>query len=389
MLTDELTVFDIKYNEAMERLDNLLSMESSYISVKNYVDRYRLDKSQEKNSAKVSRTHGKSLPKDEKRKQIVDLFEIRRHEKKVQQFMNKNYLKNEIEWFKIREREDEHRNKYNYRPKYDGDTSLNNRDDLNNKNLIMKKFSNLATKVNIQKILSQKKLNQMKLSQINNKVSFNTNNYNYDDGIFIPYVEYSKIEGSPIISKITNNNRNNQKINRISKIVKNNSQNSIPKTNLYKNNNQNININRNININYSINFNSDRKNPKVLESQSSSKNKSKSALKNKDNIYNIEKRKPLEHKIDYLRQIRISKEKQGKIYGTESLFKNKKMMNDLELLNIHSKKCEEDAKKQELLMKVKGKKKYSNDDNIKLSNILVDSISTKLAILKHMSNQSN
>jgi hypothetical protein len=35
-------------------------------------------------------------------------------------------------------------------------------------------------------------------------------------------------------------------------------------------------------------------------------------------------------------------------------------------------------------MRVKGNKKYGNEDNVKLSNLLIDSISTKLAILNQI-----
>ena len=116
MLNDDLTVFDIKYNEGMERLNNLLSSENTTSSIKNYVERYRLDKSRENRiSQKNNNTsNNRNILKEDKRKQIVDLYEIRDHDKKVQHYMNKNYLKNEIEWFKIKKREDEHKNKYSY-----------------------------------------------------------------------------------------------------------------------------------------------------------------------------------------------------------------------------------------------------------------------------------
>ena len=45
MITDELTVFDVKYNEGMEKLNKLLSSESYSSSIKNFVERYKLDKS--------------------------------------------------------------------------------------------------------------------------------------------------------------------------------------------------------------------------------------------------------------------------------------------------------------------------------------------------------
>ena len=145
MLNDDLTVFDIKYNEGMERLNNLLSSENTTSSIKNYVERYRLDKSRENRiSQKNNNTsNNRNILKEDKRKQIVDLYEIRDHDKKVQQLINKNYLKNEIEWFKIKKREDEHKNKYNYnKTKFENDSSINqqdiNKDIIRNNNLKMK-----------------------------------------------------------------------------------------------------------------------------------------------------------------------------------------------------------------------------------------------------------
>ena len=134
MLSDELTVFDIKYNEGFERLNNLLSDNFFPNSIKNYVERYKLDKSRENRIAKknYNANNTNTILRDDKRKQIVDLYEIRDHDKKVQQLLNKNYLKNEIEWFNIKKREDEHKNKYNYnKTKFENDSSLT-RQDYNN-----------------------------------------------------------------------------------------------------------------------------------------------------------------------------------------------------------------------------------------------------------------
>ena len=113
MSENELSVFDIKFNEAMERLDSLFSLgeeTNSSFSIKSYIERYRLDKSLENRNSKNK--ENKKNQSDEKRKQIVDLYEIRNHEKKTKQYYNKNYLKNEIEWYKIKQREDEIKNKY-------------------------------------------------------------------------------------------------------------------------------------------------------------------------------------------------------------------------------------------------------------------------------------
>ena len=38
-------------------------------------------------------------------------------------------------------------------------------------------------------------------------------------------------------------------------------------------------------------------------------------------------------------------------------------------------------------MKIKGNKKYGNEDNVKLANFMIDSISTKLEILNQINSQ--
>ena len=433
MLTDELTVFDIKYNEGMERLNNLLSEESNFNSIKNYVERYKLEKSRENRISQKSNTNtNRNIFKDDKRKQIVDIYEIRDHDKKVQQFLNKNYLKNEIEWFKIKKREDEHKNKYNYnKSKYENDSSINrldnNKDIIRSNNIKMKKFSNLANKVNIDKIIQLKKLNQsqkqntnspQKSSDVIPTSSSNYNNYNMNDGIFIPYSEYLKNEmnnkNKINIKKV--NNFNPKKSEKIINNIKNNNpsqnknfnkqKNITSKNNLNLNNNnnmKNINTNKsNINIknikNNNLNNNINNKNIQSLsvnrnkesQSQENNKNRNKNTAPiNNDKRYKIDIRKPLDKKIDYLREKKTSQDRRVKIYESKQLFNDKKnVLNNIELLNYHSKKYEDEAKRQELLMRVKGNKKYGNEDNVKLSNLLIDSISTKLAILNQITTQN-
>ena len=431
MLTDELTVFDIKYNEGMERLNNLLSEESNFNSIKNYVERYKLEKSRENRISQKSNTNtNRNIFKDDKRKQIVDIYEIRDHDKKVQQYLNKNYLKNEIEWFKIKKREDEHKNKYNYnKSKYENDSSINrldnNKDIIRSNNIKMKKFSNLANKVNIDKIIQLKKLNQsqkqntnspQKSSDVIPTSSSNYNNYNMNDGIFIPYSEYLKNEmnnkNKINIKKV--NNFNPKKSEKIINNIKNNNpsqnknfnkqKNITSKNNLNLNNNmKNINTNKsNINIknikNNNLNNNINNKNIQSLsvnrnkesQSQENNKNRNKNTAPiNNDKRYKIDIRKPLDKKIDYLREKKTSQDRRVKIYESKQLFNDKKnVLNNIELLNYHSKKYEDEAKRQELLMRVKGNKKYGNEDNVKLSNLLIDSISTKLAILNQITTQN-
>ena len=426
MMADEITVFDIKYNEAFERLNNLLSDNYFPNSIKNYVERYKLDKSRENRIVKknYNTNNSNAILRDDKRKQIVDLYEIRDHDKKVQQLLNKNYLKNEIEWFKIKKREDEHKNKYNYnKSKFENDSSLT-RQDYNNEiirtnNLKMKKFSNLANKVNIDKIIQIKKLSQKNNSnskQKNKEELINSNNNINNEGIFIPYSEYLQFEKDNEINsarKINNKKMNNFNIKKTDKLnLKLNNTNSIKNIyqnlikNNYSENNQNIKINKknninnkNININnknnkISNNFNTNinveninKKRNKISQSQENKniKNKTNTLPMNNDIRYKIDIRKPLEKRIDYLRERKTSQGQRGKIYESKKIFKDRNdVLNNIDLLNFHSKNYEDKAKRQEQLMRVKGNQKYGNEDNVKLSNLLIDSISTKLAILNQI-----
>ena len=407
MSLDELTVFDIKYNEGIERLNDLLSSEAPPSGIKNYIERYKIDKSREKVIQKSNNTDNiGNIKKEEKRKQIVNIYEIRDHDKKVQQLFNKNYLKNEIEWFKIKKREDENKNKYNYNQlRFENDISFNKYDD--NKELIrannfkMKKFSNLANKVNIDKFMKIKKLNQnqnINTEQRRKEEITNNNIINkIKDGIFIPYSEYKQYEinnKANKIDKININKINDFYSNKLEKInIKNISQNNITNKNNNKTNNKNL-INKKKNSRNQIKKNNNKK--IIIQSTSSNKkrisqsqeNKSPSkntARKDINNRYKNDIRKPLDTKIDYLKERKASQEHRVK---TIKLYKSKKILNNIELLNLQSQKYEDKAKNQEQLMRIKGNKNYGNEDNVKLSNLLIDSITTKLAILNQISSKN-
>ena len=391
MAEEELTVFDIKFNEAMERLDSLFALgeETNSSSVKNYIERYRLAKSLEnRNSQKRENSKNQN---EEKRKQIVDLSEIRIHEKKTQQYYNKNYLKNEIEWYKIKQREDEIKYKYNNnynKQKYEEHKikkELSKEIMINNK-IKMKKFANLANKVNIEKFKQQKKMNKNNKNlnkeslTINNYESNDINNLN-DDGKFIPYSKYR--ENELITNKYKNKNKN-KIVNNINKI-------NVINTNKSEiiNNNKKIKPENKINNLLSQNIVNNKINIKnASDKKRIEKNKPLKPINN--NKYNIDIRKPSGEKIDYLRQIEKNKQEgKIKIYENKKLSKNKNnASNNIEILNYHSKNFEDRAKRQEQLMRVKGNSADRNEDNVKLSNLLIDSISTKLAILNQMATQN-
>ena len=368
MSEEDLTVFDIKYNESIERFNSLLSLEeeTNLNSIKNYIEKYHLEKSLQ-NRIK-NKENNKNNKTDEKRKQIVDLYEIRIHEKKTQQYYNKNYLKNEIEWFKIKQREDEIKNKYNsnYNKMKLNNDIINkeiSKEIIRNNKIKMKKFANLANKVNIEKIKQQKKLSKNK-DDLYQDDSID----NKDQGKFIPYNKYKEYN-------IQIRNRNKKEINKNKTNINTNKSETINNTN---NNKKIIKIENKINNHISQNINNIITNSKSLE-----KNK---PLKSLDNKNIIDKRKPSNEKIDYLKQFEKNKqENKIKIYENKKLKKNKNNPNNnIDILNYHCKNFEDKAKRQEQLMRVRGKSTDRNADNVKLSNLLIDSISTKLAILNQM-----
>ena len=347
-LGEEMTVFDIKYKEAMERLDSLYSTEedNNFNSIKNYIERFKLDRSIEnRNNQKKENSKGKS---DEKRKQIVDLYEIKIHEKKAQHYYNKNYLKNEIEWYKIKQREDEIKNKYNSnfnRQKYENDINQKelSKEIIRNNKIKMKKFSNLANKVNIEKFKQQKKM-MKNINNLKEELNIETKDENNNNGKFIPYSKYKENE--------LMNKRNKKAVNNINRInINTNKSETINFEKKIKppQNKINNNISQNIPNNNKINI--------KKENRIKSFDKNKQVKNEKD-----EKRKPLGTKIDYLKE--FEKKNQD-----------------------HSKNFEDKAKRQEQLMRIRGN--AMNEDNVKLSNLLIDSISTKLAILNQMSSQNS
>ena len=377
MSENELSVFDIKFNEAMERLDSLFSLgeeTNSSFSIKSYIERYRLDKSLENRNSKNK--ENKKNQSDEKRKQIVDLYEIRNHEKKTKQYYNKNYLKNEIEWYKIKQREDEIKNKYNNnynKQNIDDEFAKKELDKeiIRNNKLKMKKFANLANKVNIEKFKMQRKIN---INNINKDAATLNSNENNDEGKFIPYSKFREFEfnKNKIKNKIgININKTNINTNK-SEIINNKIRTrSQDKINNY--------LSQNINSHYNNKINIKKGNIRNY----SDKKKGLKPLNN--NKYNIDIRKPLDEKIDYLRQMEKNRpEGKIKIYENKKLAKNK---NNIELLNFHNKNLEDKAKRQEQLMRIKGNTYDRNEDNVKLSNLLIDSISTKLTILNQMASQ--
>ena len=374
---DDLSIFNTKFNEGMERIDSILSTDYNPKPIKNYLDRYKLEKSREERLLNKSK-NGRDIISAEKRKQIVDIYEIRKHEKKVQQYQYQNYLKNEIEWFKLKKREDEY--KYNMnKQKFQNDQLekiSNKKNEIKNNSIKKKEFSKLVNKVNIERLEKKRKLNSNSNNLNTNNENIN-DNQNFDEGEFIPYSEYEKaIKQNKEIYNINNKNNSKTPLKNLKKInenqtIKKNKVKSTPKKNVVISQD---NATKKITINSSI---------KTLKSNNNNNNNLCY------NRYNIDKRKPLDKPIDYLHNggEKIFKEPKRKIYETINLQKDKnKYLKNVELLNYESKKYENKALRQEELMRVKGK--INSEDNSKLSNLLIDSISAKLALLNQMTNNS-
>ena len=401
MSIDELTVFDIKYNEGMERLNNLLSKDYSSNFIKNYVEGYKIDKSKEKIIFQKGNNtdYNRNIKKEEKRKQIVDIHEIREHNKKFQQLINKNYLKNEIEWFKIKKREEENKNKYNYnKSKIENDLSMTrydeNKEIIRVNNLKMKKFSNLANKVNIDRIMKIKKLNQNINKDQKNKetISYNyvSNIKDFNDGIFIPYSEYKQIEmnNNNKINKININQIRNYNPNKSEKINIKKINSNKNKINIKNNQNQIINKSKSV-INHQTINKKNNNNNNINKIQDLHFNQNRITISQGKEINN--RRNAYQKKIDNINKIKgrkISKENRISKNEEKILFKDdKNILNNIEYLNFKSKKYEDKAKNQEQLMRIKGNKNYRNEDNVKLANFMIDSISTKLKILNQITSQ--
>ena len=245
---EELTLFDIKYNEAMERLDSLFSLEketnSSSIKYYYYIERYNLDKSIEKKNLNKNK-NVKSQSNLKINKKLV-LKEIDIKEKLTKQYYNQNSLKNEIEWYKVKKRQKEMRNKFNniyIRKKLENDISKEN---IKINKIKIKKYSNFANKIDNIKLKS-KKSEQNIYDLLNDELTMNTNNYISinDDSKFLSYDNNKS-------NKIVNKNNYKNKLDSIYRLNFNQNKKIILKKKINNINNlsQQINMNRNNNIKY-------------------------------------------------------------------------------------------------------------------------------------------
>ena len=276
---DDITLFDIKYKDAMERLNSLILSEdaNNSFAIKNFINIYRLELSQEKiNSKSKSKSKNKN---NIKIKKILKANEIPLKDKISKQYYNNKYLNKEIVWYKIKQKEKRKRN-------------------LVNSNDISQKIENDLLKKEISKELDRNNKNHFSKSpnQLFNENKLirkihllkNDNNYNKD---------YSTLNSNIINNQyIINNemhllssNKNKQRINKLAKInIKvNKSEKIMPLKKLkLKSDIKNI-LSRNINHNI------------IRKKESNNEDEEKSTEKNISYKYLLNKYKIIDENIDY------------------------------------------------------------------------------------------
>ena len=280
---DDITLFDIKYKDAMERLNSLILSEdaNNSFAIKNFINIYRLELSQEKiNSKSKSKSKNKN---NIKKKKILKANEIPLKDKISKQYYNNKYLNKEIVWYKIKQKEKRKRNLVNSNDisqKIENDLlkkEISKELDRNNNFFHMNHFSKSPNQLfNKNKLI--RKIHLLK----------NDNNYNKD---------YSTLNSNIINNQyIINNemhllssNKNKQRINKLAKInIKvNKSEKIMPLKKLkLKSDIKNI-LSRNIDHNI------------IRKKESNNEDEEKSTEKNISYKYLLNKYKIIDENIDY------------------------------------------------------------------------------------------
>ena len=207
---DNITLFDIKYKDATERLNSLiLSDEGSNIfSIKNFIKAYRLELSQEKkNLQKNSKSKNKNKNSIKKIK-ILKVKEIPLKDKIAKQYYNHKYLNKEIEWQEIKQRERKMRsliNSNNICPKFNNDLLIKeiSKDLERNYSNLNNYVRNSPMKFNNNRYIRKIPIKQ---SNDNSKINFSTLNSNI--------INYNLINEM----KLLTSDKNNKNINNLAKI---------------------------------------------------------------------------------------------------------------------------------------------------------------------------
>ena len=400
--------FDEKFNEAMIKIDNILKNDYNPKNLKKFLDGFKLEKSiEDRRNKKIEESilNGNKFYFEEPRKKIVNLYEIKEHNEKVSKFKAKRIINNELKQIQMKQLENEYLNKiekqYKKNIKTGGSYDKKDFEEKYN-NIKVKEFSRLVNKINQDKI-SKEKIKKNKnfvsdISQISNIVNnsperdFNT----IDMSLFNNNNINKNRSSSQKLSKRTNNNKN---------IL--NTRNIIPhippsksiesKINEYNNNIKAKNNIKNKLLNQNGKYNkmrlyssgSNAVNMSTIKKSNKLQKIPKNSFQKQENKYNIDIRKPLDIKPDYLHQkdLKLFQKPTKKIYeiNKNNKFMNKeKFLNNIHNLKYQADKFEEQAKKQEQLMKINHGSKYNINQYEKVSNLLVDSISTKLALLNQL-----
>ena len=179
---DNITLFDIKYNDATERLNSLILSEesSNSFSIKNFINIFRLELSQEKiNSQNNSKSKSKNKNKI-KRKKLLNVKEIPLKDKIAKQYYNIKYLNKEIAWYEIKQQEkiknliitNNKGKRYIYDPLM---KEISKELDRNNSNFNKNYFSNSPINFDNNKLIRKIKIKKSNNSSLNNYSTLNSN----------------------------------------------------------------------------------------------------------------------------------------------------------------------------------------------------------------------
>ena len=179
---DNITLFDIKYNDATERLNSLILSEesSNSFSIKNFINIFRLELSQEKIN---SQNNSKSKSKNKntiKRKKLLNVKEIPLKDKIAKQYYNIKYLNKEIAWYEIKQQEkiknliitNNKGKRYIYDPLM---KEISKELDRNNSNFNKNYFSNSPINFDNNKLIRKIKIKKSNNSSLNNYSTLNSN----------------------------------------------------------------------------------------------------------------------------------------------------------------------------------------------------------------------
>ena len=372
--------FDEKYNRILLKIESLINDDYNPKNIKKIIDGYKIDNAMEKRNIKkneqdsnLNNNDNNSQIIEDKRKKIVGLKEIREHGLKFDKMKIKRIAKNELKKMKMKEQENEYLLKmekiFNVNmKKFQNIKNLNDEENEKkklfiHKSLKIKKFSKLVNKFNFENIQKQKNLKTKFEMELRNNSS-DTGNRNIMNG-------------------------------NISPINKNNKEKIIKEKNLNDTTNQSNEIQIGKNFNKKDNKNIKNSLPNISkkkEKKKSDNEKIQNITNNKyekENKYNIDIRKPLDIKPDYLHQnnLHIFPGSKKKIYEKKHIYNSKEeYIDNINKLKIQAEKYEDEAKKEEQLIKINGGIKFNAQKCAKVSSLLYDSISTKLALLKQINN---